>query len=167
MDDCGPDGLYSDWGYIPLYNNPDPPTKDEVLAFYERADHDAALEDLVALIYSEVKRRGGIYKMHADGNNCPKFKEKLYDYLWVGEGVDRIDKVREESKNHPPYVVPCFDFRNGKPKEEDEVYPNTIPYMQFALLLAGRPFTGERTTIPGVRYLSEDKDPLLRVDLLP
>ena len=62
LDTYGTDGLFNDWGYIPLYNNPDPPTKDEVLAFRESSDHDAALEDLVALIYSEVKRRGGIYK---------------------------------------------------------------------------------------------------------
>ena len=162
LDDYGPDGLFNDWGYIPLYNNPNPPTKEEVLAFHESADHDAALEDMVALIYSEVKRRGGVYKMHADGNNRPKFKEKLYDYLWVGEGVERIDKVREETKNHPPYVVPCYDFRGGKPKNEDEVYLNAIPYMQFPLLLAGRPFTGERAAIPGVHYQSEDKDPTLR-----
>lgn len=153
MDEYGADGLFNDWGYKPLYNNPLPPTKDEVLAFHESADHDAALEDLIALIYSEVKRRGGIYKMHADNNNIPKTKTQLYDYLWVGENVFQIDKVREESKNHPPYVVPCFDFRNGKSGiSEDEIYRHTIPFMQFPLLLAGRPFTGERATIPGVRY---------------
>ena len=161
LDDYGADGLFNDWGYKPLYNNPLPPAKDEILAFHESADHDAALEDLVALIRSEVKRRGGIYKMHADNNNRPKTNIQLYDYLWVGEGVDRIDKVREESKNHPPYVVPCFDFRKGKPQNEDEIYLNTIPYMQFPLLLAGRPFTGERAAIPGVRYRPEEKDPLL------
>jgi hypothetical protein len=161
LDDYGADGLFNDWGYIPLYNNPAPPTKDEVLAFEETADHDAALEDLVSLIRSEVKRRGGIYKMHADNNNRPNTNAQLYDYLWVGEGVDQIDKVREQTKGHPPYVVPCFDFRNGKPQNEDEIYLNTIPYMQFPLLLAGRPFTGERATIPGVRYLPEEKDPLL------
>jgi hypothetical protein len=87
---------------------------------------------------------------------------QLYDYLWVGEGVFQIDKVREQSKNHPPYVVPCFDFRTGKPENRDEIYLHTIPYLQFPLLLAGRPFTGERGAIPGVPYLPEEKDPLLR-----
>lgn len=162
LDDYGADGLFNDWGYIPLYNNPNPPTKDEVLAFQESAEHDAAEEDLVALIYSEVKRRGGIYKMHADQNNQPKWAKQLYDYLWVGEGVFNIDKVREGTKNHLPYVIPGYDFREGKPKNEDETYLHTIPYLQFPLLLAGRPFTGERATIPGVHYSPEEKDPLLR-----
>jgi hypothetical protein len=162
LDDYAPDGLYNDWGYVPLYNNHYPPTPDEVLAFHESADHDAALEDLVALIRAEVKRRGGIYKMHADGNNRPHTKIQLYDYLWVGEGIERIDDVRRATKDYPPYVIPCYDFRNGKPRNEDEVYLNTIPYMQFPLLLGGRPFTGERATIPGVKYLPESQDPLLR-----
>ena len=162
MDEYGADGLYNDWGYIPIHNNPNPPTKDEVLAFREAADHDAALEDLVSLVYSEVKRRGNIYKMHADGNNCPRTRTKLYDYLWVGEGVNRIDKVRLESKNHSPYVIPCFDLAASKLETEDEMYLSTIPYMQFPLLLAGRPFTGERGVIPGVEYLPEEQDYYLR-----
>lgn len=162
LEDFEIDGLYNDWGYRPLYDNPCPPTSDEILAFRETAEHDAALEDLLSLIYSEVKRRGGIYKMHSDRDNRPKTIRQLYDYLWVGEGVEHIDKVREDTKNYPPYVIPCYDFRKGKPASEDEIYLNTIPYMQFPLLLAGRPFTGERATIPGVPYLPEGKDPLLR-----
>lgn len=162
LDDYGADGLYNDCGYVPLYNSPNPPTKDEVLAFQESQDHDAALEDLVALIHSEVKRRGGIYKIHVDGNKRPMFKAQLYDYLWVGEGVGRIDKTREDTKDYPPYVVPCFDFNAGGIDNEDEPYLQTVPYMQFPLLLAGRPFTGERALIPGVHYLPEEQDPHLR-----
>lgn len=162
LDNYGADGLFNDWGYIPLYNNPQRATKDEVLAFDEDKDHDAALEDLVALIYSEVKRRGGIYKMHADNNNRPMFNAQLYDYLWVGEGVGNLDKTRQETKYYAPYVVPCFDFRNGKVGNEDEMYLQTIPYMQFPLLLAGRPLTGERGSIPGVDYAPEEKDALRR-----
>ena len=146
----GPSGLYNDCGYVPLYNSPNLPTKDEVLAFHEDQNHDAALEDLVALIHSEVKRRGGIYKIHVDGNKRPMFKAQLYDYLWVGEGVGRIDKTREETKDYPPYVVPCFDFNAGGIDNEDEPYLHG-PYVQFPLLMAGRPFTGERGVIPGVR----------------
>ena len=100
--------------------------------------------------------------MHADGNNCPRTRTKLYDYLWVGEGVNRIDKVRLESKNHSPYVIPCFDLAASKLETEDEMYLSTIPYMQFPLLLAGRPFTGERGVIPGVEYLPEEQDYYLR-----
>jgi hypothetical protein len=162
LDEYGCDGLFNDWGYRPLYMKDVPAAKDEVRAFEETPEHDAALEDLVALIHSEVKRRGGIYKMHADNNNRPKTNRLLYDYLWVGEGVFQIDKVRQEAKNHPPYVVPCYDFRNGKPDNKDEVYLHGIPYMQFPLLLAGRPFTGERAAIPGVPYQPEEKDALRR-----
>ncbi len=163
LDDYDIDGLYNDWGYIPLYNNPNPPTQDEVLAFQESAEHDAVWEDLVALVYSEVKRRGGIYKLHADGRfGHPMSTAKLYDYLWVGEGVSRIDKMRIQSRDHEPYVIPCFDLATGKLENEDELYLHTLPYLQFPLLLAGRPFTGERALIPGIPYLSEDKDPRLR-----
>jgi hypothetical protein len=38
---------------------------------------------------------------------------------------------------------------------EDELYLNSIPYLEFPLLLAGRPFTGERALIPGIQYPSE------------
>lgn len=162
LEEYGPDGLYNDWGYVSQYSNPLPPAKDEVAAFRETANHDAALEDLLALVYSEVKRRGGIYKMHADFNDRPMTKRQLYDYLWVGEGVGKLDKTREETRTHPPYVVPCFDFRRGEVSDEEEIFLHTIPYMQFPLLLAGRPFTGERAQIPGVPYLPEDQDPLLR-----
>jgi hypothetical protein len=161
LDEYGPDGLYNDWGYRPLYNNPKPPTKDEVIAFEETADHDAALEDLLALIYSEVKRRGGIYKMHSDRNNRPMTKTQLYDYLWVGENVTQSDRVRIETRNHPPYVIPCYDLSYSKLDNEDEMYLQSIPYMQFPLLLGGRPFTGERAAIPGVQYRPEDQDHLL------
>lgn len=161
LDEYGADGLFNDWGYRSLATEQKPPTKDEVLAFEETPDHDAALEDLVSLIYSEVKRRGGIYKMHADRNARPMFKKQLYDYLWVGEGIGGIDKTRLETKDYPPYIVPCFDFRYGTVPNEDESYLQTIPYMQFPLLLAGRPFTGERALIPGVHYQPEEKDKLL------
>ncbi len=62
LDDYGADGLYNDFGYLPLYRNPKDRTPDEVLAMEETPDHDAALEDLLSIVYSEVKRRGGIYK---------------------------------------------------------------------------------------------------------
>jgi hypothetical protein len=133
-----------------------------VVAFHESQNHDAALEDLVSLVHSEVKRRGGIYKIHFDGSKRPMFKAQLYDYLWVGEGVRRIDKTREDSKDYPPYVVPCLDFEAATIENLDELYLQAIPYMQFPLLLAGRPFTGERALIPGVRYLPEEQDPYLR-----
>lgn len=155
LDDYGPDGLYNDWGYRNMATNPYPPAKDQVLAFQEKADHDAALEDLVSIIYSEVKRRGGIYKMHCDGNNRPQFQAQLYDYLWVGEGVSNIDQTRLTTRGYPPYLVPCFDFGSGS-VPENEQYVQTIPYMQFPLRMAGRPYTGEKVTVPGVQYHEDE-----------
>jgi hypothetical protein len=42
--------------------------------------------------------------------------------------------------------------------DENELYLHAVPYIQFPLLLAGRPFTGERATIPGIQYVPETED---------
>jgi hypothetical protein len=167
LDDYEADGLYNDWGYVPnnlsdrLVQPVADKVTDEVLAFHEIAVHDAAEEDLMALVFAEVKRRGRIYKMHADFNNRPMTCAQLYDYLWVGEGIGDLNKMREETKTHPPYVIPSFDCRYGNIENEDHQYLHTIPYLQFPQLLAGRPFTGQRAMIPGVHYRTEDEDELL------
>ena len=75
----------------------------------------------------------------------------------MGEGGRSGDQLREAAKNHPPYVVPCLDMSRAKIDSEDELYLHAIPYMQFPLLLAGRPFTGERAVIPGIKYPPEEK----------
>ncbi|MCX7886282.1 MAG: alpha-amylase family protein [Verrucomicrobiae bacterium] len=157
LDDYGVDGLYNDAGYIRLWNNPRPPTPDEVLAFNESPTNDGAICDLLALIYAEVKRRGGIVKLHISGTNRPQTDLKVYDYLWVGEGSRSSDKLREATKNHPPYVAPCLDMSRARIDNEDELYLHTIPYMQFPVLLAGKPFTGERAMVPGIQYPPEQK----------
>jgi hypothetical protein len=157
LDEYGVDGLYNDLGYIPLAGNHAAPTKDETLAFHERADHDAALSDLLSLIYAEVKRRGGVIKVHYAATQCPHTDAKVYDYLWVGESVTNVDKLREAVRNHPPYVVPCLDMSRAKIEKEDDLYLHSIPYMQFPLLLAGRPFTGERAVVPGIKYPPQEK----------
>lgn len=154
------DGLYNDGGYIATATNPNPAAADEVEAFNETAEHWAAKEDLVALVHSEVKRRGGIYKLHIDCNLRPAFNQHLYDYLWVGEGVGSLERMRLETKEHPPYVVPQFDRSHGDFENEDHEFLHTIPYMQFPQLLAGRPFTGERGNMPGVKYFSPIEEPL-------
>jgi hypothetical protein len=86
---------------------------------------------------------------------------KVYDYLWVGEGVNQVDTLREAVKGHPPYVVPCIDMTFAQIENADEPYLHAIPYMQFPVLQAGRPFTGQRGMIPGVQYAS-DQDSWVR-----
>jgi hypothetical protein len=151
------DGFYNDTGYLSLANNPRPLASDEVSAFSERPGNDGALTDLLALIYAEVKRRSGLMKLHIGGAMRPQTDQKIYDYLWVGEGGRSGDKLREKTKNYPPYVAPCLDMSRARIDNEDELYLHTIPYLQFPVLLAGRPFTGERAAIPGIQYPPEDK----------
>jgi hypothetical protein len=151
LDEYDVDGLYDDFGYRSLSRPPTQPTPDEVLAFKETPQHDGSLEDLLLLVYSEVKRRGGILKMHQDGLLCPTVAVP-YDYLWVGEAIDSTERLREATKNYKPYVVPCFDMSRLAMDNVEEAFLNAIPFMQFPLLQAGRPFTGERAEVPGVHY---------------
>ena len=157
LDEFGVDGIYNDLGYLRLFHNPLQPTRDEVLGFEESEAHDGALSDLLALIYAEVKRRGGIVKLHLGAAERPRAADKIYDYLWVGEEIESLDGLREASKKHPFYVVPCLDMSRARIGNEDELYLNSLPYLQFPLLLAGRPFTGERALIPGIHYPPESE----------
>ncbi|NQT16979.1 MAG: twin-arginine translocation signal domain-containing protein [Planctomycetes bacterium] len=157
LDDYGIDGIYNDLGYRQPPDLASEPTGDQVLAFEETAENDGALADLLALVYAEVHRRGGVVKVHRGGTRCPKTDLSVYDYLWVGEGARQGDKFREAVKDHPPYVVPCLDMSRATIANEDELYLHAIPYMQFPVLLAGRPFTGERSVIPGIDYPPEEK----------
>jgi hypothetical protein len=158
MEEYGVDGIYNDLGYLPLAGNPHAPTKDEVMAFAETPQADGALGDLLALLYEEVKRRGGIVKIHQGGTDRPLTDLKVYDYLWVGEEVESCDSLRAAVKNYSPYVVPCLDMSRAKITNENELYLQAIPYMQFPLLLAGKPFTGERAQIAGIQYVPEAED---------
>ncbi len=160
LDSYDLDGIYIDCGYVTNAHRPQElPTKDEVLAFKETPTHDAALGDLLALIHAEVKRRGGIVKLHVDGASQPLTGDlPVYDYLWVGEGTNNADSLRMYTRNHLPYVVPCIDKNFTKIANEDEPYLHGIPYMQFPILQAGRPVTGERAMIAGVEYPSAEKD---------
>jgi hypothetical protein len=158
LDDYEIDGLYDDLGQRPLYNPRITPAEDEIAAFRETEELDGALEDLLGLVYGEVKKRGGIFKVHSGGASAPKTPTKLYDYLWVGEAVKNADSMRETVKHHAPYVISCLDLSRAKIYSEDELYLHTIPYMQFPLFLTGRPFTGERAVISGIEYQPEEKD---------
>ncbi|MHB8898789.1 MAG: twin-arginine translocation signal domain-containing protein [Thermoguttaceae bacterium] len=150
LEDYQLDGLYNDWGYVPnAQKRIKELAADEVVAFDETAQYDGAMADMLYLIYSEIKRRGGIYKMHADRANEPLTGGlKVYDYLWVGENVANADGLREDTKNHTPYVVPCIQGTAAKVEGEQEHFLHSIPYMQFPLLQGGRPLTGERAVIP-------------------
>jgi hypothetical protein len=165
LDDYGMDGLYIDGGYLsnvhrnrldkdsPLRR----PTTDEVPAFEETAEFDGAFTDLLALIYGEVKRRGGMLKLHISGADQPHSGGlKVYDYLWVGEGVRDTDRMRQSVKGLEPYVVPCIDFTFAKLDDPDEPYLHSVPYMQFPLLQAGKPYTGQRGSLSHLMARQDD-----------
>jgi len=158
MDDYGVDGIYNDLGYVPLAGNPHAPTEDEVLAFPEDSQRDGSLGDLLALLYEDVKKRNGIVKIHLGATARPLTDLKVYDYLWVGEEVESSDSLRAAVRNYLPYVVPCLDMSRARIASEDELYLQSIPYMQFPLLLAGKPFTGERGQTEGIQYVPESED---------
>jgi hypothetical protein len=157
LDDFGVDGIYNDLGYVQPGPKPNQRSDDQVLAFDESPEHDGALGDLLGMIYDEVHRRGGLVKIHRGGFHAPLTDVKVYDYLWVGEGGKDGDRLRETTRNHAPYVIPCLDMSRAKIDVEDDLYLQSIPYLQFPLLLAGRPFTGERASTPGINYPPENK----------
>ena len=165
LDEYGADGIYNDGGYLAnKHHGRKAPTADEVIAFEETPDYDGAFTDLLGLLYSEVKRRGGIFKLHVNGAEEPMTRGlRVYDYLWVGEGVGSLDTMRETVKKYSPYVVPCPDVTFAQYLNPDEPYLHGIPYMQFPLLQAGRPFTGERAMIPGVAYNPDPNDFWMRI----
>ncbi len=156
LDEYGTDGIYIDGGYLANQypaKQAMPPAPDEVQAFEETPEYDGAFTDLLALIYAEVKRRGGIVKLHVNGAERPMGQGlKTYDYLWVGEGVAQADPLREAVKDFPPYVVPCLDMGFTTLENEEEPFLHSIPYMQFPVTMGGHIFTGERGMVPGIQY---------------
>jgi len=165
LDEYGADGLYNDGGYLAnKHRGRGAPTPDEEDAFEETPDYDGAFTDLLGLLYGEVKRRGGILKLHVNAAEQPMTRGlRVYDYLWVGEGVGNLEGLRETVKDYPTYVVPCPDMTFAQTASPDEPYLHAIPYMQFPLLQAGRPFTGERAMTPGVAYNPDPNDFWMRI----
>jgi len=145
LDEYGVDGLYNDLGYLRPGDQADfyrPAEKkkfaeDDIIAFKEGPREDGALSDFLALIYAEVKRRGGIYKLHKEGIDTVYSDMKIYDYLWVGEATSDIDFVRESTKNYLPYVSPQRLITTS-PEKENEAFLNSVPFMQFPIIGHGQ-----------------------------
>ena len=130
------DGIYNDWGYDSIYR---------ANGFIQKegfGDYDPDIEDLLCTIYNEVKRRGGVYKLHCDLNNGSPCLDRVYDYLWIGEGM--TDSIIGAGKMYHPYVVPCQDKARDNLTPLDEYFASVIPFMQFPLLTTrGRPIMGQ------------------------
>lgn len=129
------DGIYNDMGYNSPYRN-DPLVRDGV-------KYDPACEDLLGMIYTEIKRRGLIYKVHRGRNDPPPCRDRVYDYLWIGENVG--DERPGAGKLFDDYVVPCRDCKREHTGDAERYFASVIPFMQFPLLISrGRPLTGRR-----------------------
>lgn len=153
MDTYGFDGIFNDWGYSKF----DWSLGDCVLP---EGAYDAELEDALGEIYSQIKRRGGIYKLHCDRNNAPPCKDRVYDYLWIGEGV-KNSKVGI-GKDYRPYVVPCLDLYYSGGRSPEVFYAYTIPFMQFPLLKTGRIIEGNNLDLPNVTYYGGGEEEFYR-----
>jgi len=167
----GADGFFLDLGYpvwslpefmgqpVPCYGADEKERQGHVSPGPESSEHDAALEDLLCLIYDLAHRYDGLINMHFGYDAQVAAREQIYDYVMVGETVVNLDCLRETIKNWNPYVLTLNDVRVAQAPREDDLYINTIPYMQFPLRLDGRPMTGQRGFAPGVTYATAEKDP--------
>jgi len=150
MDEYGFDGLYNDWGYDAWEH--ELAGRDTILP---EGYYDPQVEDLLSQIYSEIKRRGGVYKLHCDRNNAPPCKDRVCDYLWIGEWVD--NSPIGAGKEYLPYVVPCLDRRRTPEVDQETHFAYTIPFLQFPLLKTGRPILGNNLEVPNVTYYGGDE----------
>lgn len=158
MDRFNFDGIYADFGYDKFlmksawewehYGNDDH-------ALYEPLEYDPVVEDYLGLIYSEIKARGLLYKLHLGAFQAIPSKDKVYDYLWVGEAGKNVKDILC-CKDYPPYLVPAFD-RNTAPLPDPELaYTLTIPFGQFPLLYYGRPKgMQDKLGLEGLTYYRE------------
>ncbi len=143
------DGIFNDMGYDGIYR---------VNGGLKRGDmeeYDPECEDLLGMIYTEVKKRGGIYKLHRSRNNPAPCIDKVYDYLWIGENVH--DMSIGIGKNFGDYIVPCQDKEKMKLRDPEYYFASVIPFMQFPLLTSrGRPLMGKRIEEDIPYYGNED-----------
>lgn len=143
LDTYGFDGLYNDLGYDEneIYEKAlfDAGKNPYELITYDYP-YDPEIEDLLGIIYSEIKSRGGVYKIHVGRNNTVPTKDKVYDYLWIGENAS-LEGVGV-GKDFHQYIVPCEHSEFSQSKNPDLFYARVIPFMQFPLLKRGRPLRG-------------------------
>ncbi|MBQ6845524.1 MAG: hypothetical protein IJO61_00190 [Oscillospiraceae bacterium] len=153
------DGIYNDWGYDGFDIAEKKAIESGIdisrVTTYDMP-YDPMIEDLLGTIYSEVKKRGGIYKLHADRNNTAPCKDKVYDYLWIGEGIADNDGYGI-GKSYEQYIVPCQHAEFSDTSNPDYYYAKVIPFMQFPLLKKGRPLLG-RGLCEDIDYVTDSID---------
>ena len=141
MDRFNFDGIYGDFGYDKFLVKStwvsEPYDKDDQW-LYEPLEYDPVAEDYLGMIYSELKSRGLLYKLHLGAFQPIPVKDKVYDYLWVGEACKNAKDILH-CTDHVPYLVPAFDRNAAQLPDPETAYVLTIPFGQFPILYYGRP----------------------------
>ena len=151
LDEYGFDGLYNDYGYAAAEIYREWCVKNGVQFRDDQLPYDPYAEDLLARAYDLCHKRGGLIKMHLTANRRITSKDKLYDYLWVGEGVSDPTTMLM-TVPYEPYVVPCPDYKCVTDENYESFFAQTLPFMQFPLRLDGRPLTDAKVKAPNVEY---------------
>ena len=101
LDEYGVDGIYNDLGYAQPGGDPHAPPGRSPGLRGETPHTTGRWPISWQLIYEEVKRRGGIVKVHRGGATRPQTDLKVYDYLWVGEGGRTATVCARRSRTTP------------------------------------------------------------------
>lgn len=145
------DGIYNDLGY----DGDDILRQKTGVVSLDKQEYDPYLEDLLVRIYSLVKEQRGICKIHQNCSFCPKTKDKVYDYLWVGEAVESTEELLKAAE-YDPYVIVAPDYSFMSEEKADKLFAQTLPFLQFLIRYDGRPIDGfERISVPGVDYIKK------------
>lgn len=153
VDRYGFDGIFNDvWHDQVLFDY----EKEEQICTDAPVVYDPDFEDMIYQLYSAVKKRGGIYKLHMSGVGDAPCRDKVYDYMWVGEGLK--DVAPGLGKDYMGYVVPCLDRHWYEGVTAKTYFAYTIPFMQFPLLKIGRPIMGQNVGLRNVTYYGGDEE---------
>lgn len=154
LDEYDVDGLYNDMGHDECcHQTLMAEARGEELDG-EDIPYEPCAEDMLARLYNLVHSQGKIMKHHYSRSDRPITKEKVYDYLWVGENVKDVSKLKR-TVTFDPYVVPCPDFNVLDRDSSFEVFfAQFLPLMQFPLRADGRPYDAlAKIGVPGVEYI--------------
>lgn len=146
MDEYGVDGLYNDHAPDEMFR-----LSREHLEKYgtrfqpEDFPYDPYAEDFYSQLYHGIKSRGGTAIMHIGENYYPPTKERVYDYLMIGENISS-SKDLLKGKAYSPYIINLVDRKTQTEFGADYPYVLSIPYMQFTCLNHGRRLKLDKTT---------------------
>lgn len=157
MDEYDVDGLYNDHPpEMMLYLNKLELQKTGKTIPPEEMPYDPYDEDLFAQLYHAVKRRGGTYILHLMENYRPITNERIYDYLYVGEGLSSGTELLK-SKTYMPHIINNADKKSQTMFGRDYPFALAIPYLQYPRLNHGRRLMRDKTTADVQWYDVDEK----------